>query len=333
MHDPHTRHRPRGLGHRLRRMGMSQGYGPGPDRDANIALLRAAVERGVTFFDTAEVYGPFVNEELVGEALAPVRDQVVIATKFGFDVRRRRQADRPVTAGPSTSSRSPTRRCSGCGIDAHRPVLPAPRRPRRADRGRRRRGQGADRGRQGQALRPVRGRRRRPIRRAHAVQPVTAAAERILAVVARPEAEMLPAVRGARHRLRPVQPARQGLPHRHDRRTDTAFDAPATSAPPSRASTPRRRQPNQALVDLLGTDRRAARARRPAQIALAWLLAQKPWIVPIPGTRTPAPPGGEPRRRRRRTDRRRPRRDRRRRRADRHPGRPLHRAAETMTNL
>ena len=91
-------------------MGLSYGYGPAADRGEAIKLIRAAVDRGVTFFDTAEAYGPFKNEEVVGEALAPVRDQVVIATKFGFTVRRRRAARAAWTVGRSTSARSPRRR-------------------------------------------------------------------------------------------------------------------------------------------------------------------------------------------------------------------------------
>ena len=98
-------------------MGLSFGYGPAVEKQEGIALIRAAVDRGVTFFDTAEVYGPFTNEELVGEALAPVRDQVVIATKFGFKIDA--TASRPAsTAGPSTSGRSPRRRSSGSGPTA-----------------------------------------------------------------------------------------------------------------------------------------------------------------------------------------------------------------------
>ena len=93
-------------------MGMSYGYGPAGDKQEMIALIRAAVERGVTFFDTAEVYGPFTNEELVGEALAPFRGQVVIATKFGFTIRSQRASSWAWTAGPSTSSRSPRARSS-----------------------------------------------------------------------------------------------------------------------------------------------------------------------------------------------------------------------------
>ncbi len=126
-------------------MGMSQSYLPLPDRAEMIGLIRTAVERGVTFFDTAQVYGPFTNEELVGEALEPVRDQVVIATKFGFDLedggsRGRRQ--------PPGNDQAERRRVAEAAPDGHdRPALPAPRRPERPDRGRRRHREGADRGR------------------------------------------------------------------------------------------------------------------------------------------------------------------------------------------
>ena len=140
-------------------MGMSQSYGPNPgDRDDMIGVLRYAVEQGVTFFDTAEVYGPYVNEELVGEALAPIRDQVVIATKFGWHIEdgkigRHRLAARADPRGRRrVAAAAPHRR--------DRPVLPAPRRPRRADRGRRRHRRRAGRERQGAPLRAVRGRRR-----------------------------------------------------------------------------------------------------------------------------------------------------------------------------
>ena len=125
-------------------MGMSFGYGPAADRQEAIALIRAAVERGVTFFDTAEVYGPFTNEELVGEALAPFRDRVVIATKFGFDFDddgKQRGLEQPARAHPADGrglAEAAARR-------GDRPLLPAPRRPERADRGRRRHGEGADR--------------------------------------------------------------------------------------------------------------------------------------------------------------------------------------------
>ena len=119
-------------------MGMSFGYGPAPGQAGVIALIRAAVERGVTFFDTAEVYGPFTNEELVGEALAPVRDQVVIATKFGFDIDPTTSSRRASTAGPSTSSEVAEASLKRLGVDTIDLLLSAPRRPGRADRGRRR---------------------------------------------------------------------------------------------------------------------------------------------------------------------------------------------------
>ena len=144
-------------------MGMTFSYTPYPDRAEMIALLRSAVDRGVTFFDTAEVYGPFNNEELVGEALEPFRGQVVIATKFGFrpDSADDRPMDRPrqpARAHPG-GRRGLAAAAAGRG---DRPLLPASRRPGRADRGRGRRREGPDRGGQGPALRPVRGRRRGP---------------------------------------------------------------------------------------------------------------------------------------------------------------------------
>jgi len=123
-------------------MGLSFGYGPAVDQQTGISLIRSAVERGVTFFDTAEVYGPFTNEELVGEALAPVREQVVIATKFGFDIDPSTGQQRGQPAGAHQ------RGCGGLAQAAqdrrHRSVLSAPRRPGRADRRRRRRGEGTD---------------------------------------------------------------------------------------------------------------------------------------------------------------------------------------------
>ena len=114
-------------------MGMSFSYGPPKDKTEMVALLRAAVDRGVTFFDTAEVYGPYANEELVGEALQPVRDQVVIATKFGFDI-----GHDPRVAPKLNSRPANIRQVAEASLKRDRPVLPTPRRPRRADRGRRR---------------------------------------------------------------------------------------------------------------------------------------------------------------------------------------------------
>ena len=265
-------------------MGMSSGLRPGRRTGRQgIALIRAAVERGVTFFDTAEVYGPFTNEELVGEALAPFRDQVVIATKFGFRVRPRRPGRRAWTAGPSTSGRSPTASLRRLGVDAidllyqHRvdPDVPIEDVAGAV--------QGPDPGGQGPALRPVRGRRADHPARARGPAGHRPA-ERVLAVVAAsPRRRSLPTPGGARHRLRPVQPAGQGLPHRHDRRGH-AFDGADI-----RSTIPRFTPGGAAGEPGAGrAARRGSRHRKhatPAQVALAWLLAQKPWIVPIPGTR------------------------------------------------
>ena len=262
-------------------MSMTGGYSDKPDRQEMISLIRTAVDRGVTFFDTAEVYGPFINEELVGEALAPFRGQVVIATKFGFQF----DADGKPN-GLSSRPEHIKQVADGVAAAAQRrrdrPVLPAPGQPRRPDRGRRRRGQGTHRGRQGQALRHVRGGRRDdpPGARGPARD---GRAERVLAVVAASRGGGAGRVRGAGHRLRAVQPARQGLPHRHHHRVDQL-----RAGNDIRSTIPRFEpdalQHNQAVVDLLASvaERKGA---TPAQIALAWLLAQKPWIVPIPGTR------------------------------------------------
>ncbi len=126
-------------------MGMSQSFPPLPERHESISLLRAAVERGITFFDTAQVYGPFANEELVGEGLEPVRDQVVIATKFGFELSTGQSTG--VDSRPDTIKRERRRIAEAASHRPDRPALPAPRRPERPDRRRRRHGQGADRSR------------------------------------------------------------------------------------------------------------------------------------------------------------------------------------------
>ena len=197
---------------------MTGGYSDKPDRQEMISLIRTAVDRGVTFFDTAEVYGPFINEELVGEALAPFRGEVVIATKFGnqFD------ADGKViglSSRPEHIKQVADESLKRLQLDTIDSLLPAPGQPRRPHRGRRGRGQGADRGRQGEALRHVRGGRgndpsgpRGPARDGRA--------ERVLAVVATSRGGGAGRVRGTGHRFRAVQPARQGLPHRHDHRVD-----------------------------------------------------------------------------------------------------------------
>ena len=261
-------------------MGMSQSYGPGPDRDANIALLRAAVERGVTFFDTAEVYGPFVNEELVGEALQPVRDQVVIATKFGFafdaDGRQTGLSSRPEhikQVADASLKRLRTDRIDLFYQHRVNPDVP---------------------------IEDVAGAAREliaagkvkhfgmseaaasTVRRAHAVQPVTACQNEYSLWWRRPEDEILPMCEELGIGLVPYSPLGKGfLTGKID--ANTAF-----TDGDIRASIPRfeadARKANQALVDLLGAIAERKNATT-AQIALAWLLAQRPWIVPIPGTR------------------------------------------------
>ena len=264
-------------------MGMSFSYGPAKDRQEMIALIRSAVERGVTFFDTAEVYGPFTNEELVGEALAPVRNQVVIATKFGFDCE-------PATTGCGRPEQPAGAHQGGRGSLAEaaqdrrdRPVLSAPRRPGRADRGRRRRGEGSDPARQGQALRPVRSRRADDPPRPRGAAG-HGAAERIFAVVARAGSGSAAGAGGTRHRLCALQPAGQGLPHRQDRREHRTSAAPISAASLPRF-TPEARKANQALVDLLGTI--AARKKRDAGPDRAGLAAG---AEAVDRARSPAPP-------------------------------------------
>jgi len=261
-------------------MGMSQGYGPGPDRTANIALLRAAIERGVTFFDTAEVYGPYVNEELVGEALEPLRDQVVIATKFGF------------TIGGSVQPR---------GVDSRpehiREVVEASLRRLRTDRIDLLYQHRVD---PGVPIEEVAGAVREliaagkvkhfgmseaaaaTVRRAHAVQPVTALQYEYSLWWRRPEADILPLAAELGIGFVPFSPLGRGF------LTGTITQETAFTEGDMRNSLPRfgaeAREANQAVVDLLR--RKAAdKGRTTAQIALAWLLAQQPWIVPIPGTR------------------------------------------------
>jgi aryl-alcohol dehydrogenase-like predicted oxidoreductase len=262
-------------------MGMSQGYGPNPGtREEMIAVLRGAVDRGITLFDTAEVYGPFVNEELVGEALAPVRDQVVIATKFGF-----RLDDEGRSIG--TDSRpehirevadAALRRLGTDVIDLfyqHRvdPQVPiedvAGTVAELIEAGKVRRfglsEAGAD-----------------TIRRAHAVQPVTALQSEYSLWTRDPEPEILPTLEELGIGFVPFSPLGRGfLTGALTSATQLAEDDMRTGLPRFKAEN---RDANQAFVELLG----AVAARKgctTAQVALAWLLAQKPWIVPIPGTR------------------------------------------------
>jgi aryl-alcohol dehydrogenase-like predicted oxidoreductase len=262
-------------------MGMSQSFGPNPgDRTQMIDLLRAAVERGVTLFDTAEVYGPYVNEELVGEALDPVRDQVVIATKFGFafDDQARQTG---LSSQPDHIRRAvdgSLRRLRTDTIDLlyqHRvdPQVPiedvAGTVKELIDAGKVRHFGLSEAGAQ-------------TIRRAHAVQPVTALQSEYSLFWREPEAEIIPTLEELGIGLVPFSPLGRGfLTGRID--PTTAFGEGDIRATLPRFSADARAA-NQALVDLLNriaTEKDAT----PAKIALAWLLAQRPWIVPIPGTR------------------------------------------------
>jgi len=259
-------------------MGMSVSYGPPADKQNMISLIRTAVERGITLFDTAEGYGPFTNEELLGEALAPVRDQVVIATKFGFKFEGDKQSgtdSRP--AHIKEVAEASLKRLKTDHIDLfyqHR-VDPAV------------------------AIEDVAGAVKdlieegkvkhfglseagvQTIRRAHAVQPVTALQSEYSLWWREPEPEVLPTLEELGIGFVPFSPLGRGfLTGKIDE--NTTFDSSdfRNSVP---RFTPEARKANQALVDLLSKVAKRKKAT-PAQIALAWLLAQKPWVVPIPGT-------------------------------------------------
>jgi aryl-alcohol dehydrogenase-like predicted oxidoreductase len=262
-------------------MGMSQAFGPNPgDRVQMMDLLRAAVDRGVTLFDTAEVYGPFVNEELVGGALAPVRDQVVIATKFGFafdaDGRQAGVSSRPDAIRAAVDGS--LRRLGTDRIDLlyqHRvdPQVPI------EDVA----GTVAELVTAGKVAHfGLSEAGARTIARAHAVHPVTALQSEYSLFWREPETEIIATLERLGIGLVPFSPLGRGfLTGRIS--ADTQFDTGDIRASLPRF-TPEARAANQVLVDLLGRIA-AAKNATPAQIALAWLLAQKPWIVPIPGTR------------------------------------------------
>ena len=263
-------------------MGMSMSYGPAGDRREMVSLLRTAVERGVTLFDTAEVYGPFTNEELVGEALAPLRQQVVIATKFGFKLDPTGQRgwvgldSRPEHI--RQVAENSLKRLKTDVIDLlyqHRvdPDMPiedvAGTVKELIQEGKVKHFGLSEAGVQ-------------TIRRAHAVQPVTAVQNEYSLWTRGPEAELLPALEELGIGFVPYSPLGRGF-LTGAINENTAFDSSdfRNSLP---RFTPEARKANQTLVDLLG--RIAGRkTATPAQIALAWLLAQRPWIVPIPGTR------------------------------------------------
>lgn len=257
-------------------MGMSSSYGPPADRQEMISLLRSAVERGVTFFDTAEVYGPFTNEELVGEALAPLRNEVVIATKFGFKL----DSDGGVDSRPEHIKEVAEASLKRLKIDVidlfyqHRvdPDVPIEEVA----------GAVKDLIREGKVKHfGLSEAGVQTIRRAHAVQPVTALQSEYSLWTRTPEKEVIPTLEELGIGFVPFSPLGRGfLTGKIDE--NTSFDSSDFRNTLPRF-TPEARKANQALVDLLGeiAERKSA---TPAQIALAWLLAQKPWIVPIPGT-------------------------------------------------
>src|SRR6201993_3132837 len=266
-------------------MGMSFSYGPPKDKQEMTALLRAAVERGVTFFDTAEVYGPFLNEELLGEALAPFRKQVVIATKFGFDLSPNFDP-RGMKGAPGLNSQpehikqaveGSLKRLKTETIDLlyqHRvdPNVPIEE-VAGAVKELIRQGKVKHFGLSEAGV--------QTIRRAHAVQPVAAVQSEYSLWWREPEAEILPTLKELGIGFVPFSPLGKGyLTGKIDE--TTTFDATDFRNTVPRFS-PENRKANQALVELLG--RIAARKKAtPAQVALSWLLAQKTWIVPIPGT-------------------------------------------------
>src|SRR3989449_1267662 len=259
-------------------MGMSQSYGLPPDKQAMISLIRTAVERGVTFFDTAEIYGPYTNEELVGEALAPVRRQVVIATKFGIKIENGQQVQDSRPERIKQSVEGSLKRLRTDVLDLYYQHRVDPNVPIEDVAGTVTDliGQGKVRH-FGMSEAGV-----RTIRRAHAVQPVTAVQSEYSLWWRRPEDELLPTLEELGIGFVPFSPLGKGfLTGKIDE--STTFDSSDFRNIVPRF-TPEARKANQALVDLL---RRIAEQKNAthAQIALAWLLAQKPWIVPIPGTR------------------------------------------------
>jgi aryl-alcohol dehydrogenase-like predicted oxidoreductase len=260
-------------------MGMSFGYGPAADKQEMISLIRSAFERGVTFFDTAEAYGPFTNEELVGEALAPVRDQVVIATKFGFEFDSGGQ-QRGLNSRPEHITEVVEASLERLGVDTidllyqHRVDPDVP-------------------------IEDVAGTVKdliaegkvkhfglsepgvQTIRRAHAVQPVTAVQSEYSLWWRRPEEEVLPTLEELGIGFVPFSPLGKGFLTGAITESTTFDSTDFRNVVPR--FTPEARRANHALIDLLG-DIAARKQATPAQIAIAWLLGQKPWIVPIPGT-------------------------------------------------
>jgi aryl-alcohol dehydrogenase-like predicted oxidoreductase len=259
-------------------MGLSQSFPPIPPKEEGIALIRAAVERGVTFFDTAQVYGPFTNEELVGEALEPVRDQVVIATKFGFDLESGRGG---LDSSPETIRRSVEGSLKRLRIDTidllyqHRvdpnvPIEDVARTVKELiEQGKVRHFGLSEAGVQ-------------TIRRAHAVQPVSALQSEYSLWWREPEDAILPTLEELGIGFVPFSPLGKGfLTGKIDE--TTTFESGDFRNTVPRFTDTEARKANRAFVDLL-TEIAERKNATPAQVALAWLLAQNPWIVPIPGT-------------------------------------------------
>ena len=261
-------------------MGLNFGYGPGVEKQEAISLIRAAVERGVTFFDTAEVYGPFTNEELVGEALAPSRGQVVIATKFGWNIDPSTRKSVGLDSRPEhikEVAEASLKRLKVDAIDLFYQHRVDPDVPIEDVAG---------------AVKELiqEGKVRhfglseaaaRTIRRAHAVQPVAAVQSEYSLWWRKPEEEVLPTLEELGIGFVPYSPLGKGfLTGKIDENTQLDSSDFRNTIP---RFSPEARKANQALVDLLGEIARRKDAT-PARLALAWLLARKPWIVPIPGT-------------------------------------------------
>jgi aryl-alcohol dehydrogenase-like predicted oxidoreductase len=260
-------------------MGMSFGYGPAKDKQEMIPVIRAAFEHGVTFFDTAEVYGPFTNEELVGEAVAPFREQVVIATKFGFhidaDGKQAGLDSRPEHIREVAAASLKRLRTEAIDlfyqhrVDPNVPIEDVA----GAVQNLIREGKVKHFGLSEAGV--------RTIRRAHAVQPVTALQSEYSLWWREPEAEIMPVLEELGIGFVPFSPLGKGyLTGKVDENTE--FDGSDFRNTVPRFA-PEARKANRAMVDLLGKIAERKKAT-PAQVALAWLLAQKPWIVPIPGT-------------------------------------------------
>lgn len=260
-------------------MGMSFAYGPASDKKEMISLIRSAVERGVTFFDTAEIYGPFTNEELVGEALAPYRDKVVIATKFGFDIKNGKEAgfdSRPEYIKQAVEGSLKRLKIETIDllyqhrVDPNVPIEEVAGAVKELiQEGKVKHWGLSEAGLQ-------------TIRRAHKVQPLAAVQSEYSMWWRRPEEELLPTLEELGIGFVPFSPLGKGfLTGRFDK--NSKFDSSDFRNIVPRF-TPENLDANQVLIDLIKAVA-AEKNATPAQIALAWLLAQRPWIVPIPGTR------------------------------------------------